>query len=76
MNTEQIREAKEIVDLMSKMTYLVHQLQLTAAEIRADQTRSEWHPFPSIAGNWLGKTEHTLELRLEDLATRLSMVIP
>jgi hypothetical protein len=76
MNTEQIRQAEEIVDLMSRMISLYSHLQVTAAEVKADTTRSEWHPFPSVAGNWLGKTAHSLELRIEDLGLRLARVLP
>lgn len=76
MNTEQIRQAEEIVDLMSRMISLYSQLQSAAADVKADTTRSEWHPFPSVAGNWLGKTSHSLELRIEDLMTRLSRGLP
>jgi hypothetical protein len=76
MNTEQIRQAEEIVDLMSRMISLYSHLQSTAAEVKADTSRSEWHPFPSVAGNWLGKTAHSLELRIEDLGLRLARVLP
>ena len=76
MNTEKLKQAEEIVDLMSRMISLYSQLQSTAAEVKADATRSEWHPFPSVAGNWLGKTAHSIELRIEDLGTRLSMMLP